>query len=184
MEDGFVQTQTSFCGHTRPARWPADLPVATALLRAYADFLVHNPAGPVNICLEGYERELASLPELFSEGNGALLLAFIEDRPSVIAEDRPAGCVAVKIRHDRPGACEMKRLWVDPAYRGKRLGENLTKAAIDWSRDHGYETLLLDTVPAAMPQAAALYRSLGFREATRHNDNPVHGLAFFELDLI
>jgi carbonic anhydrase len=159
----------------RPAQWPADEAVTTALLRAYAQFLLHNPAGAVNICLADYEQELATLAERFSEPNGALLLAFIEGKP--------AGCVAIKIRHDRPGACEMKRLWVDPAHRGQRLGEILTDAAIQWSRNHGFHTLLLDTVPAAIPQAAGLYRSMGFRETARHNDNPVPGLAFFELDL-
>ncbi len=159
----------------RPAQWPADEVVSTSLLRSYAHFLIHNPAGAVNICLTDYEHELATLAERFSEPNGALLLAFIKDNP--------AGCVAIKIRHDRPGAGEMKRLWVDPAHRGHHLGETLTDAAIQWSRNHGLNTLLLDTVPAAMPQAAELYRSMGFRQTARHNDNPVPGLAFFELDL-
>jgi GNAT superfamily N-acetyltransferase len=175
VEEAFVQTQASVFVQTRPALWPADMAVATALLRDYADFLVHNSAGPVNICLGDYERDLATLPELFSEPYGTLLLAFIADEP--------AGCVAIKVRHDRPGACEMKRLWVNPAYRGKHLGEILTRAAIDWSRDRGYDTLLLDTVPGAMPHAASLYRALGFRETERHNDNPVDGLVFFELCL-
>jgi putative acetyltransferase len=173
--DTFSQTQTSTFGHVRPAEWPGDEAAATALLRNYANFLLHNPAGPVNICLEGYARELASLPELYSEPNGTLLLAFIKDEP--------AGCVAIKVRHDRPGATEMKRLWVDPTYRGKRIGELLIDAAIGWSRDHGHDTLLLDTVPEAMPQAVALYRAMGFKETARHNKNPVHGLMFFERTL-
>ena len=98
-------------------------------------------------------------------------------------DNKPAGCVAIKLRHDRPGATEMKRLWVEPSSRGHSLGRRLAVAAIDWSRDHGYTTVLLDTVPKAMPEAAALYRALGFHETTRHNDNAVPGLAFFEITL-
>ncbi len=77
----------------------------------------------------------------------------------------------------------MKRLWVEPAHRGLRLGRQLAQAAIAWSRDHGSAVLLLDTVPAAMPEAGALYRSLGFVETERHNSNPVPGLQFLKLFL-
>jgi GNAT superfamily N-acetyltransferase len=156
----------------RQAQWPADQAAAVRLLRNYAAYLSANPAGAANICLVGYEAELASLVERWSKPNGALLLAFVEGEA--------VGCVAVKVRHDRPGCTEMKRLWVEPAGRGYGMGRRLAQASMDWSRENGFETILLDTVPAAMPEAAALYRALGFTETSRHNDNPVPGLVFFE----
>lgn len=160
----------------RPAEWPRDEPAAIDLLRDYATFLGTNPNGPVEICLADYERELSGLAGHWSLPNGALLLAFLQNGP-------PAGCVAIKVRHDRPGSCEMKRLWVAADARGHRLGRRLAQAAIDWARQHGAGELLLDTVPAAMPGAAALYLSLGFVETARHNDNTVPGLQFMRLAL-
>jgi GNAT superfamily N-acetyltransferase len=159
----------------RVAQWPKDEAAAIRLLREYAAHLSASPAGAANISIANYESELAALSSVWTEPRGVLLLAFVGGEA--------AGCVAVKIRHDRPGACEMKRLWVDPRQQGAGLGRRLAQAAIDWSRNHGAHVLLLDTVPAAMPAAVALYRSLGFVEAERHNDNPVSGLVFFALPL-
>ena len=159
----------------RIAAWPQDEAIACTLLRNYAAYLASRPGGAAKICIANYDRELATLAETWSPPNGVLLLAF--------ADERPAGCVAIKVRQDRPQACEMKRLWVEPDARGHQMGRRLSQAAIDWSRAFGADTLLLDTVPDVMPQAAALYRSLGFTETDRHNDNPVAGLQFLHLRL-
>lgn len=159
----------------RTAQWPRDDEVARTLLRNYAAYLAASPAGAANICIVNYEHELATLAETWSEPNGVLLLAFLAARP--------AGCVALKVRHDRAAACEMKRLWVESGARGHRIGRRLAEAAIEWSRASGAETLLLDTVPAAMPEAAALYLSLGFTGTERHNTNPVADLRFMQLRL-
>jgi GNAT superfamily N-acetyltransferase len=53
-------------------------------------------------------------------------------------------------------------------------------AAIDWARTRGYGTLVLDTVNEAMPEASALYQSLGFEETERFNDNPILGVRFYK----
>ncbi|AFL90031.1 acetyltransferase [Terriglobus roseus DSM 18391] len=157
----------------RPAVWPQDHAVATLLLHHYARFLVENPAGPVNICLVDYDKELEQLGQRYVEPHAALLLAFLGDQP--------AGCVAIKLRPDRPGATELKRLWTEPLARGRGMGRALADAAIQWSRSHGAESVLLDTVANAMPDAVRLYRALGFAETDRHNDNPVDNLLFMEL---
>ena len=107
----------------RSAEWRTDEAIALQLLRNYSAFLSSNPGGSANISVANYEQELVSLPETWSEPDGVLLLAFVASRP--------AGCVAVRVRHDRPGACEMKRLWVEPEMRGYRLGRRLAQAAID-----------------------------------------------------
>ena len=159
----------------RTAAWPQDEDIARSLLRNYAAHLAGTADGAANICIAGFEDELARIATAWSQPNGALLLAFVNGRP--------AGCVAVRIRPDREATCEMKRLWVEPEARGHSLGRRLAQAAIDWSRGWGADTLLLDTVPGAMPQAAALYRSLGFSETERHNNNPVAGLQFMQLRL-
>lgn len=160
----------------RAACWPDDLQAARSLLRRYAEFLIHNPAGSVNICLTGYEEELSALPERYAEPEAVLLLGFLGDEA--------VGCVAVKQRRDRPGDCEMKRLWTEPAARGTGMGKALIEVAMAWSRQQGATTLLLDTVAAAMPDAVRLYRRMGFVETERHNANPVSGLLFMKLELL
>ncbi|WP_047489622.1 GNAT family N-acetyltransferase [Terriglobus sp. TAA 43] len=160
----------------RAARWPQDLHAAQLLLRHYGEFLLHNPAGPVNICLADYEEELAALPERYQEPKAVLLLAF--------RADEAVGCVAVKQRKDRPGSCEMKRLWTEPSARGAGLGRKLIQAAMEWSRTEGAKELLLDTVAEAMPEAVMLYRRMGFVETERHNANPIPGLLFMKMDLL
>ncbi|MGI4758288.1 MAG: GNAT family N-acetyltransferase [Janthinobacterium lividum] len=162
-------------GPVRPAAWPADGLVAVGLLQNYAAHLSLGEGGAAKICLTGFGDELARLADTCSAPNGVLLLAF--------SSGTAAGCVVVKVRHDRPGACEMKRLWVEKSAQGRGLGRRLALAAIAWARQAGMSTVLLDTVPGAMPQAVRLYQSLGFETTERHNTNDVADLQFMQLDL-
>lgn len=114
------------------------------------------------------EAELAALPR----GYDAILLA----RDG----EEPVGCVALRPLGD--GGCEMKRLYVRPSARGSGAGHALADAIVEEARRRGYRTMRLDTLPA-MSAAQALYRSLGFVERERYNDNPVPGVLFFELVL-
>jgi ribosomal protein S18 acetylase RimI-like enzyme len=116
----------------------------------------------------GFEHELAALPG----GYDAILLAR--------AGGEVVGCVAVRPLGE--GACEMKRLYLRPAARGSGAGRALAVASIERARSLGYEAMRLDTAPW-MTAAVALYRSLGFVEIERYNDNPVADLHFMELRL-
>ena len=114
------------------------------------------------------EGELAALPG----GYEALLVLRLAGEA--------AGCVAVRSLGD--GVCEMKRLYVRSTMRGSGGGRALVEGSIVRARELGYATMRLDTLPA-MGAAQALYRSLGFREIERYNDNPIEGVLFFELEL-
>ena len=148
-----------------------DIATVRTLLQAYGDYLAANPAGAASICVEGYDQELERLPELYF----ALLLAEVDGVS--------AGCVALRrVRTDESG-CEMKRLWVDGAFRGLRLGRRLVEEAVLCAKRLGFKTMYLDTVPLAMPEANRLYAVMGFERTERFNENPLQGVVFFRLNL-
>jgi len=133
------------------------------LFRAYAAAL------DTDLSYQGFEAELAGLPDAYAPPGGALLLA---SSPTGL----PWGCVAVRPRAES-GVCEMKRLHVDPAARGIGLGRALAVAAMEAAEQAGYRFMYLDTLPA-MHTAQALYRSLGFETIPAYYDTPVAGTIF------
>jgi ribosomal protein S18 acetylase RimI-like enzyme len=144
----------------------AQVEEARTLFKEYAD------STGVNLCFQNFGQELDSLPGDYAPPSGRLILAY--------AGEEPAGCVALRRMDD--AACEMKRLYVRPAFRGTGLGRTLAEKIIGEARESGYERMRLDTLPS-MRQAIALYRSLGFREIDSYRFNPVEGTLYMELQL-
>ncbi|MBR0735664.1 MarR family transcriptional regulator [Bradyrhizobium liaoningense] len=93
-----------------------------------------------------------------------------------MSDTLPIGCVGLKGTDH--GYAEIKRLWVAPAARGLRLGRRLMDATEDAARGLGITLLRLDT-NSALPEAGQLYRTTGWREIARFNDDPYPDL-FFE----
>ena len=155
----------------REAVGAGDVGVVRRLLQGYGEYLAANPAGAANICIQGYAQELEGLSDKYA----VLLMATVDE----VA----AGCVALRRIPGDARACEMKRLWVDGAFRGFGLGRRLVEKAIAWAKERGFETMFLDTVPAAMPEANRLYAAMGFERVERYNENPLPGVEFFRLRL-
>jgi ribosomal protein S18 acetylase RimI-like enzyme len=126
----------------------------------------------VDLCFQGFEEELRSLPGAYG-GRRARLLAAYLGREIV-------GCVALR-ELDR-GTAELKRLFVRPAARGSGLGRRLVNQVLKEASGLGYQRVRLDTLPS-MAAARSLYRDLGFREIAAYTVNPVDGAAFMELAL-
>src|SRR4051794_24576831 len=94
---------------------PDDVLKVKDLFQAYAGTL------GISLCFQNFDQELATLPGAYSPPAGCLLLA-----------ESNAGCVALRPLSE--GACEMKRLYVSPEYRGTGLGRILTLAIIEKAR--------------------------------------------------
>jgi DNA-binding MarR family transcriptional regulator/GNAT superfamily N-acetyltransferase len=88
----------------------------------------------------------------------------------------PVGCVGLK--GDGGELAEVKRLWVATTARGQGLARRLMTAVEDAARDLGVRVLRLDT-NSALPEAIALYRTTGWTEIPRFNDDPYPDV-FFE----
>jgi ribosomal protein S18 acetylase RimI-like enzyme len=139
-----------------------DLNIVRELISEYANAL------GVDLSFQDLDHELATL-ETFYE-----LILLVRD------DDHVAGCVALRRIDDE--ICEMKRLYVRPAFRGLSVGRDLAERIIDAARDRGYRRMRLDTLPT-MTAAIPLYRALGFVEIEPYRFNPIAGTRFMELDL-
>ena len=72
---------------------------------------------------------------------------------------------------------EIKRMWVDPASRGRGLAGRLLAFLEQTAADSGRRRVILDTNPVLL-EAIAMYRKAGYRDIERYNDNPYAGLWF------
>jgi GNAT superfamily N-acetyltransferase len=156
-----------------------DVELARMLFVEYAQWL------KVDLCFQGFDRELANLPGAYAPPRGRLLLAG--------GADAAFGCVA--LRRLNPGsecgrsvaaaevaAGEVKRLYVKPLRRGQGWGQHLARAIVDEARAIGYRELKLDTLEW-MSAARTLYASLGFRECAPYYENPLAGVVYMSLAL-
>jgi ribosomal protein S18 acetylase RimI-like enzyme len=149
-----------------PAATPSHIGTIRDLFREYEQFL------QVDLCFQQFEEELAGLPGKYSAPKGALLLAR--------ADGQPAGCVAM--RPLDKDICEMKRLYVRPAYTGQGLGKQLARTVIERAVAAGYARMRLDTLERLRP-ALGLYAGLGFRKCPPYYENPLPGVVYLERDL-
>ncbi len=130
----------------------------------------------VDLCFQIFDDELATLPGEYAAPTGGLLLAWVGGEL--------AGCGAFRPLPDADyaNACEMKRLFVRPAFRRYGLGRQLAQALIDDATQAGYSAMLLDTLDD-MEAARELYASLGFEEIPPYYFNPIAGAHYLKVEL-
>ena len=153
-------------GYDRPAE-------ILSLFTEYTQMLVsHDPSFQIYLDIQHYEDELRNLEAKYGRPEGRLYLA--------LWDGEAAGCIALrKLDGQR---CEMKRLYVRPAFRGHKIGDALVDRVLQDAKAIGYRHMLLDTLPF-LESAVHMYQKRGFYEIPRYNDSPVETTIFMQYDL-
>lgn len=131
---------------------------------------------PVDLSFQNFDAELETLPGDYAAPGGRLLLAYVD------AELAACGAMRGLADTDYANACEMKRLYVRPAFRRFGLGRMLAQTLLDEARGAGYSVMLLDTLDE-MEAARGLYASLGFEEIAPYYFNPIAGAHYLKAEL-
>ncbi|MCI8812343.1 MAG: GNAT family N-acetyltransferase [Oscillibacter sp.] len=143
------------------------------LFQEYTDMILANvPAFRAYLDIQHYDDETAHLERKYGPPEGRLYLARWDGAA--------AGCAGLRKLDEK--CCELKRLYVRPAFRGRQIGKALLLRLIDDARSIGYQHMLLDTLPF-MDSALRLYRRFGFHPVPCYNDSPLEETVYLGLEL-
>ncbi|HKH62615.1 MAG TPA: GNAT family N-acetyltransferase [Flavitalea sp.] len=127
-----------------------------------------------DLCFQQFGDELKDPLKKYGKPRGTLILAYWSEEP--------AGCIALTpMKQD--GLCEMKRLYVRPAFRKYGIGRTLVTGLIDVARTLGYQVMRLDTFKK-LKSAIILYESFGFNYIDSYYNNPFPDVVYMELRLV
>jgi ribosomal protein S18 acetylase RimI-like enzyme len=147
----------------KPAQKTAEFDAARTLIVDYSHEL------GVDLGFQGITEELAGLDRVYSPPHGRLVIAW-HGKEAV-------GCVGLK---QIDGAtCEMKRMYVKPDFRGRKIGLGLANRIMNEGKKLHYAAMRLDTL-VSLQAAVALYRRLGFHEIEPYYENPLPDVLYFE----
>lgn len=134
--------------------------------------LAHAAARATTPGIEYMRADADRLPGPYVPPRGGLWLAH--------ANGVGIGCVALRPLDDE--IAEVKRMFVDPAWRGRGVGRALMETLIAGARARRYATLRLGTLHD-MTTAIALYETLGFSPIGRYRADELIDTRFYELSL-
>ena len=144
-----------------------------SLFTEYTHMLVsHDPSFQIYLDIQHYEDEIRDLEAKYGRPEGRLYLA--------LWDGEAVGCIALRKLDNR--RCEMKRLYVRPAFRGHKIGDALVDRVIQDAKAIGYRYMLLDTLPF-LEAAIHMYQKRDFYEIPCYNDSPVETTIFMQYDL-
>ena len=144
-----------------------------ALFSEYTNMLIEGDASFLEYLeIQNYDAELEHLETKYGQPYGRLYIAY--------CDGKLAGCIG--LRKIDVQNCEMKRLYVRPEFRRKRIGNRLVQKIIDDAKEIGYTYMLLDTLPF-LKSAIHMYKQYGFYEIPSYNDSPMDTSIYMRLDL-
>lgn len=126
----------------------------------------------IDLSFQNFNDEINNLKEMYSEPNGALVLASINEYVAGVAG----------IRKFDDNTCELKRMFVRSSFRNRGLGKQLLSKSTELAKKFHYEAIKLDTADF-MREAIKLYQQHGFKEITAYRYNPHESARYFELQL-
>jgi GNAT superfamily N-acetyltransferase len=124
----------------------------------YADELDVRFAGGFDVGMS-----LSANPEELTPPAGYCVVARLRGLPL------PIGGGALKLHGSAPA--ELKRMWVDPSWRGLGVGRRLLESLEALARENGARVLHLET-NRTLKEAIELYRRAGFSEVAPFNEEP------------
>jgi GNAT superfamily N-acetyltransferase len=123
----------------------------------------------IDLCFQDFTKELETIAIQYNKPKGALFLVY--------NGELAVGCAG--IRQFDTETAELKRMYVNAAYRGMQVGRKLLELTIDIAKGLNYTKIRLDTLPS-MIQAQKLYHASGFYEIPSYRYNPVKGVVYME----
>lgn len=143
------------------------------LFSEYTEMLIAgDPSFQEYLDIQNYDEELEHLDIKYGLPNGRLYIAYYDKKL--------AGCIG--LRKIDEWNCEMKRLYVRPAFRRKNIGSKLIQQILKDAKEIGYSHMLLDTLPF-LKSAIHMYKVYGFYEISSYNDSPMNTSIYMKLDL-
>jgi ribosomal protein S18 acetylase RimI-like enzyme len=126
----------------------------------------------IDLGFQHFEEELKNLDRMYARTDGGILLC--KNEGDFVA------CAAIRRFSDE--ACELKRMFVQPAHRQRGIGEHLMQRSVELAVQCGYSRIMLDTLDH-MKAAIGLYKKFGFVQTEPYYHNPIESAVYFELKL-
>jgi ribosomal protein S18 acetylase RimI-like enzyme len=126
-----------------------------------------------NLCFQSFDSEIDNPIYKYSAPVGALFIAYYNTTP--------VGCIALQPLQEAQ-TCEMKRLYVAPAFRKLGVGDALVQALLQEAQLLGYTNMKLDTLER-LQAAIQLYQKFGFETVTAYYDNPLPSVVYMQKKL-
>ena len=143
------------------------------LFAEYMDMLLDgDPTFAGYLTIQNYDDELKDLSQKYGLPDGRLYLAYWNGEV--------AGSIALRKIDDEN--CELKRMYIKPAFRRNGIAKTLVNQLIADAREIGYRYMLLDTLPF-LQTAIRMYKNIGFYEIERYNNSPMDTSIYMKFDL-
>ena len=152
----------------RLAQTQADYRAFTDIAREYIVSL------DLEIGFQDADLEMAEARRRYGKSGGGAALLAVAETGEVIG--------AAALRDLGEGVCELKRMYVRPAYRNHGAGTRLCEDSVSIAKRLGYHAMRLDTLER-LAAAKRLYEAQGFRRIDPDTSNPLPDALFYELDL-